>query len=99
MIRDRVIGKRCPVPSTDIALGGRNNRRTRSRLACRSQLEDALERARAREQAQGRPLSRRDVTLVFGAGECSSRLPFWPPRSARFGAAVATRGLTRGSPA
>jgi hypothetical protein len=35
----------------------------------RWQLEDALERAKAREQAQGRPFSRRDVNASLRDGE------------------------------
>jgi hypothetical protein len=35
----------------------------------RWRLEDAVERAKAREQAQGRPFSRRQVNAGFRAGE------------------------------
>ena len=35
----------------------------------RRRLEDAVERARAREDAQGRPFSRRDVNARLHAGE------------------------------
>ena len=38
----------------------------------RWRLEDAVERARAREEAQGRPFSRRDVNARLRAGECDS---------------------------
>jgi hypothetical protein len=35
----------------------------------RWRLEDALERAKAREEAQGRPFSRRQVNISLRAGE------------------------------
>jgi hypothetical protein len=35
----------------------------------RWRLEDTMERARAREQARGRPFSRRDVNASLRAGE------------------------------